>query len=113
MLLTCDPVLLDKNQIEQAFVNIFKNSMEAIGEDGTITIKAAKNGTGALVIIEDTGCGIAPDVRASLFSPFFSTKTNGQGIGLTLIQEILLQHGFRFSLDSVPGGPTRFSIWMR
>jgi signal transduction histidine kinase len=60
--------------------------------------------------VEDTGPGIAPDARAQLFTPFYSTKENGQGIGLTLVQEILANHKFGYALDGPPGGPTRFSI---
>jgi two-component system, NtrC family, nitrogen regulation sensor histidine kinase NtrY len=107
------PVPIDKNQMEQVFVNILKNSLEAIGEDGRITIRLGRNGLGPFVAIEDSGPGIPENVRQNLFTPFFSTKPDGQGIGLTLIQEILLHHGFRFSLESPAGGPTRFSIWMK
>ena len=55
--------------------------------------------------IEDTGPGIPPDVREQLFTPFFTTKPHGQGIGLTMVQEILSNHGFAFSLDSTPRDP--------
>ncbi|MCI0618115.1 ATP-binding protein, partial [bacterium] len=106
-----EPIVMDKNQMEQVFVNIFKNAMEAIGENGTITVRIGKKGRRSFVIIEDTGGGLTPEARANLFTPFFSTKENGQGIGLTMIQEILSQHRFEFSLDSQPGGPTQFAIY--
>jgi two-component system nitrogen regulation sensor histidine kinase NtrY len=60
--------------------------------------------------IEDTGPGIAPSVRDQLFMPFFSTKEGGQGIGLTLVQEILVNHDLDYALEGPPGGPTRFTI---
>ena len=101
---------MDKNQMEQVFVNIIKNAMEAIGENGAITIHLGKKGGRSFVIIEDTGSGLTSEIRANLFTPFFSTKENGQGIGLTLIQEILSQHRFEFSLDSQPGQSTQFTI---
>jgi signal transduction histidine kinase len=97
--------------MEQAFVNIFKNAMEAIGEKGTITIRMGKKREKKFVVIEDTGVGLTPEARANLFTPFFSTKENGQGIGLTMIQEILSQHRFEFSLDGEPGQPTQFAIY--
>jgi nitrogen fixation/metabolism regulation signal transduction histidine kinase len=106
-----EPILMDKNQMEQVFVNIFKNAMEAIGENGTITIRLGKKGGRSFVIIEDTGSGITPEIRANLFTPFFSTKENGQGIGLTMIQEILSQHRFEFSLENPPGQSTQFAIY--
>jgi signal transduction histidine kinase len=105
-----DPVLIDRGQIEQAFVNILRNALEAIDRDGTITIRLTRHGPRAVVVIEDTGPGIATEARANLFTPFFSTKETGQGIGLTLVQEILTQHQCEYSLESAPGGPTQFTV---
>jgi nitrogen fixation/metabolism regulation signal transduction histidine kinase len=106
-----EPIVMDKNQMEQVFVNIFKNAMEAIGENGAITIRTGKKGEKKFVLIEDTGVGLTPEARANLFTPFFSTKENGQGLGLTMIQEILSHHQFEFSLDSQPGKPTQFAVY--
>jgi signal transduction histidine kinase len=103
-------VLMDRDQMEQVLTNILKNAMEAIGQNGTIIIRLTMQGKKLMLRIEDTGEGIAAEVKANLFTPFFSTKENGQGIGLTLIQEILTRHGFDFSLESIPGENTRFSI---
>ena len=105
-----DAVFIDSHQMEQVFLNIFKNAMEAIGADGTITIRLGKSGRNSVLTIEDTGCGMSEETRRHLFTPFFSTKENGRGVGLTLVQEILVQHKFEFSLESLPGQPTRFTI---
>lgn len=102
---------LDPVQIEQALVNVCKNSMEAIGQDGTITIRMGRKGGRSFLIIEDTGPGLSPEAQANLFIPFFSTKENGQGIGLTLMQEVLSEHRFDFSLEGRPGAPTQFTIF--
>ena len=104
------PVLLDEHQMEQVFLNIFKNAMEAIGAQGTMTIRLGELGAKQFVAIEDSGHGINEEARCHLFTPFYSTKENGQGIGLTLVQEILTQHKFEFSLESAIGQPTRFTI---
>ena len=104
------PLSLDASQMEQVFLNILKNSMEAIDADGTITIRLGTAGRTGFVTIEDTGCGISEGAKRNLFTPFFSTKENGQGIGLTLVQEILAQHKFELSFESSPGQPTRFTI---
>jgi nitrogen fixation/metabolism regulation signal transduction histidine kinase len=101
-----DPAPMDKNQMEQVFINVLRNAIEAIGEEGVITVRLGRK----VVEIEDTGRGISPDIKANLFTPFFSTKENGRGIGLTMVREILTQHGFGFSLGSQPGGPTRFTV---
>ena len=103
-------VRVDRSQIEQAFVNIFKNAIEAIGRDGVITVRLSRRNQSAAVIVEDTGPGIAAEARANLFTPFFSTKESGQGIGLTLVQEILTQHRCEYALEGPPGGPTQFTI---
>jgi two-component system nitrogen regulation sensor histidine kinase NtrY len=105
-------VALDPAQLEQALVNVVKNGLEAIGTGGTIVVRLEPSDRAVLLAVEDSGPGLTPAARANLFSPFFSTKERGQGLGLTLVQEILVQNGCEFSLDSPPGGPTRFSMWI-
>ncbi|HZY37683.1 MAG TPA: ATP-binding protein [Mucilaginibacter sp.] len=101
----------DDQQIEQALINIVKNAIEAIGRDGTISMQTSfKNKT---LIVSDTGSGIDAADAANLFSPFFSTKKDGQGIGLTLVREILVNHGFDFSLKTVSQKHTEFTIVFR
>jgi signal transduction histidine kinase len=65
-----------------------------------------------VLTVEDSGPGIPSEVQTQLFTPFFSTKENGRGIGLMVAQEILTRHGFAFALESSrPGSePTRFTI---
>lgn len=103
-------VAMDRVQMEQVFLNVAKNALEAIGRDGRITVRMGRKEGRPAVTIEDTGPGLSAEARQNLFTPFFSTKEGGQGIGLTLVQEILAQHHFQYSLDSAPGGPTRFTI---
>jgi two-component system nitrogen regulation sensor histidine kinase NtrY len=103
-------VPMDRAQMEQAVVNIVTNAMEAVGEGGTITVRMTRHEGRPALVIEDTGRGLSAEARQNLFTPFFSTKEQGQGIGLTLVQEILSQHRFQYSLDSPVGGPTRFTI---
>jgi nitrogen fixation/metabolism regulation signal transduction histidine kinase len=79
---------------------------------GTVTVRLRRANGRLRLTIEDTGSGIRPDARDQLFTPFFTTKPHGQGIGLTMVQEILSNHGFEFSLDSAADGPTRFTIDM-
>jgi two-component system, NtrC family, nitrogen regulation sensor histidine kinase NtrY len=102
---------MDRAQMEQALVNIFKNALEAMPGGGKLTIRTGIRDERKCVSIEDTGCGMSAEVQANLFVPFFSTKANGQGIGLTLVQEILSHHHFDFALESKPDGPTRFTIY--
>jgi nitrogen fixation/metabolism regulation signal transduction histidine kinase len=101
---------VDRGQIEQALLNVLKNAVEAIDGEGQITIRVVGSGGRITLAIEDTGPGISADAQANLFTPFFSTKPHGQGIGLTLVQEILTGHGFDFALERTGEGPTRFTI---
>jgi nitrogen fixation/metabolism regulation signal transduction histidine kinase len=107
------PVDLDRNQMEQVLVNVLQNAMEAIGEDGRISLRLGREaGRGGRLglTVGDTGPGLPEEVLPRLFEPFFSTKRNGRGLGLTLIQEILTQHGFEFSLENRPEGGAALRI---
>lgn len=98
----------DQQQLEQALINIIKNSMEAIETNGRIIIALDPNAH--KLTITDTGPGISNEHSEHLFSPFFSTKKSGQGVGLTLTKEILLNHGFSFWLKTVDIERTVFEI---
>lgn len=105
-----DPITvqLDAGQMEQVLINIFRNAMDAIGSRGRITILTDINPK--TICLRDTGTGIDESIRESLFSPFFSSKPNGQGIGLTLSREILENHGCAYSLGPNATGETTFTI---
>jgi two-component system, NtrC family, nitrogen regulation sensor histidine kinase NtrY len=105
-----EPVLLDEHQMEQVLVNVVRNAVEAVPRGGTVALRTRTSAGRPLLVVEDSGPGIPAEVQASLFTPFFTTKENGRGIGLTLAQEILTQHGFGFALESRAGEPTRFTI---
>ncbi|RCR70006.1 sensor histidine kinase [Larkinella punicea] len=99
-------VPVDVVQLEQVLVNVIKNAIEACVAGQTVDILV----TPEHLIIRDNGLPISPDLETNLFNPFFSTKPDGQGIGLTLTRDILLNHGFPFSLKTNPDGWTEFTI---
>lgn len=116
--LECDPevgtVRMDASLFEQVLVNIIKNAAESIesatatdGRQGEIIVRTTAP---ASIEIIDNGSGISKETEAKLFSPFFSTKPNGQGIGLVFIREVLSRHGCTFSLRTCDDGLTRFRI---
>jgi two-component system, NtrC family, nitrogen regulation sensor histidine kinase NtrY len=109
---SCDagPTLLDRNQIEQVLVNVVKNAMESIDADGRITVALHQERGHLTLEVTDSGQGLSEDARQRLFTPFFSTKRDGRGLGLTVVREILGQHGFDFELDNVEGGGARFRM---
>ena len=100
-------VMLDAALFEQVLVNIIKNAAESIETDGEIIVRTLAPAT---VEVIDDGQGISKETEAKLFSPFFSTKPNGQGIGLIFIREVLMRHGCTFSLRTYADGLTRFRI---
>ncbi|MBN2460962.1 MAG: histidine kinase [Candidatus Cloacimonetes bacterium] len=102
-------VNIDIQQIEQVLVNVIKNACESIENGGRIEIITRREPV-KILIVRDNGKGVPEEIRDRLFVPFFSTKRNGQGIGLTLTREILLKHGCKFSLDTLAQGKTEFKI---
>ena len=110
MHLSLEPVWVDLDVVlfQQVLVNIFKNAVESIGQEGTVYIRTS---AGSPVLeVADTGRGIDKETASKLFSPFFSTKPNGQGIGLMLVREVLMKHHCTFSLRTGDDGLTRFTI---
>jgi nitrogen fixation/metabolism regulation signal transduction histidine kinase len=106
-------VQMDRGQMEQALLNVLKNAVEAIDGEGLITLRVASQSGRTALVIEDSGPGISSEAQANLFTPFFSTKPHGQGIGLTLVQEILAGHGFDYTLERSAEATTRFTVLFR
>jgi nitrogen fixation/metabolism regulation signal transduction histidine kinase len=107
-LVDCDPV-----QLEQVLVNVVKNAVEAIRSTngpGEIVVRGFRDGRRAALSVIDSGPGLSPEVQDHLFTPFYTTRENGQGIGLTMVQEILLAHNFDFTLENHPPTGARFTI---
>lgn len=106
-----EPVIInvDDSQIEQVLLNILKNACEAIENEGLIEI--VTKASPATLIVRNNGRSIDNSQREKLFTPFYTTKSHGQGIGLTLSREILLNHNCRFELKTSPDNHlTEFTI---
>ncbi|ACT96805.1 sensor histidine kinase [Dyadobacter fermentans] len=97
---------VDKGQMEQVLINVIKNAVEACESGQEVRIYIASD----RLVIRNNGKPIDPEVSTKLFNPFFSTKRDGQGIGLTLTREILGNHGFGFALETRADGWTEFRI---
>jgi two-component system nitrogen regulation sensor histidine kinase NtrY len=97
---------VDEHQLEQVLINIVRNAAESIGREGTIEIALCDS----VLTIADSGIGIAAEDAAELFTPFFTTKREGRGLGLTIVQEILANHGFAYALHNREGGGAEFVI---
>ncbi|WP_029906585.1 PAS domain-containing sensor histidine kinase [Prevotella sp. 10(H)] len=101
-------VRIDGIQFEQVLVNIVKNAYEAIGENGKIRIVTKSHPLS--ISIENNGPEIPNEVKLKLFTPFFTTKASGQGIGLMFVREVLINHNCKFDLKS-ENGWTKFDIY--
>jgi two-component system, NtrC family, sensor kinase len=100
---TLQPVpefFFDSGQMRQVFLNLFKNAVEAMPQGGRLTVTAAVADGNLVLQVADTGQGIAPENLQKLFTPFFSTKEGGTGLGLTICRGLIVQHHGEISLDS-------------
>jgi len=115
----------DRDHLYQALVNIVANALDAMGEGGTLTVRAGPAAEGAdplpalgrpspgrrvRIQIEDTGVGIPADQVPNVFNPFFTTKPSGTGLGLALVHKVVEDHGGTVTLKSLPGGGTAFAV---
>lgn len=105
------PVRMDINQMRQVLLNLVANARQAIVQSGTITLRTRREAGGwqALDVI-DTGSGMPPEVQAKLFTPFFTTKLRGTGLGLSAAQRILDDHGGRITYQTELGQGTTFTL---
>jgi two-component system nitrogen regulation sensor histidine kinase NtrY len=101
-------IVADSQQLTQALLNVAKNALEAIGPAGG-NVWVCTTAQPLTLRIENDGAPLTPAISQQLFTPFFSTKAGGQGIGLTLVRDILLAHGFAFGLEAA-GGRTVFGV---
>jgi len=111
------PMNVDPDLSEQAFVNLVLNAYEAMKESGgklTLSVAAGRfdGRTGVEVDIEDTGPGVAPELREQIFNPFFTTKKEGVGLGLSLVSKIVDDHRGSIRLSSQPGKGACFRVFL-
>jgi len=105
-------ICADRGLLEQAFINLVRNSMEAMEgqENGTITFKAFHQNDRVVIELSDNGPGIPKDIQPQVFIPFFTTKSTGTGIGMSIVRKIVIMSGGSIKFNSEPGKGTRFII---
>jgi len=118
------PVFVDQSQFEAAITNLATNARDAMPDGGTLTISTANlrldrpgdlsPGDYAVVTVEDTGCGMTPEVLSQAFEPFFTTKPvgKGSGLGLSMVFGFAKQSGGQVTIDSAPGQGTRIRLFL-
>jgi PAS domain S-box-containing protein len=104
-------VMVDAKYIKQAFMNIIKNSIEAIHDSGGIHIKTEEETGGDVIVhIEDTGEGIPESIMGKIFEPYFTTRKSGTGLGLFIVYKIIKELGGDIKINSREGEGTSFSV---
>jgi two-component system, NtrC family, sensor histidine kinase HydH len=104
------PVRADAEQLWEALLNLIRNAVDAMPDGGNLTISAKRNGAEALVSISDNGRGMTDEEARNLFVPFFTTKSDGTGLGLAYAQRVISEHGGKIDCATARGKGSTFSI---
>jgi two-component system nitrogen regulation sensor histidine kinase NtrY len=106
-------IAADIELLDQALINLVRNAIEALREtpEGRIGLSARRDPDGRVaIVVADNGPGIAPDQREKIFVPFFTTKRQGSGVGLTLVRQIVTAHNATVDVSNTPGGGATVSM---
>jgi signal transduction histidine kinase len=111
---TDDRIFGNRDKLNQLWMNLLNNALQAIDYRGTVEIAAERREEWIVVSVIDSGPGVPEDIRDRIFEPFFTTKGHGEGMGLGLdiSRKIAEKHGGRIELESEPGR-TKFSVWLK
>lgn len=103
-------IRVDRNQIKQVFFNIVRNAFQAMPNGGVLTVSLAAEDRYLIISFQDTGVGIRPEDFARIFDPYYSTKADGSGLGLMIVQRIVQEHGGQIKVATTPDKGTNFTI---
>lgn len=101
---------VDPGQMKQAVYNVLRNASQAMEPGGKITVRSDYDDRGVAITVEDNGPGIPGEDMARIFTPYFTTKARGHGLGLLIVRRILREHGGDIRIDSREGHGTRVSL---
>lgn len=102
---------VDRSQIRQAFFNIIRNAVQAMPDGGLLKITLSSDDRFVSVSFKDSGPGIPAENIGSIFDPYYTTKREGTGLGLMIVQRIVRDHGGEIEVDSQPGSGTTFTLY--
>ena len=108
---TLPPVLASQDGLKRVFLNLIKNAEHAMPEGGTLAIRTEMNGKGIQAIFSDTGHGISPKDLAHIFDPFFSTKLEGDGLGLAVSHQMMERFAGKIEVESTVSEGSTFTVW--
>lgn len=105
-----DPIQADPQQLEQVFLNLIQNSIQAMEKGGRLTVRTNRNAASVDIAFEDTGAGIQPADLERIFLPFFTTRHRGSGLGLAIVRKIVEAHAGVVRVTSRPGHGTTVTL---
>jgi signal transduction histidine kinase/CheY-like chemotaxis protein len=106
-------VVVASDELEQVFINLVLNAVDAMPEGGTLRVASCQGEDGRLAVaFSDTGHGIDPEDIERVFEPFFSTREDGTGLGLTVSHNVVERHGGEITVESALGQGTTFTVWL-
>lgn len=103
-------IAVDWDHLQAAVVNLIRNAKEAMPQGGEILVSTSAEPGAVTIRVTDTGAGIAPELQARVFEPYFSTKKTGTGLGLPTVRRVVEEHGGTLTMQSEIGKGTQFSI---
>jgi len=106
------PLFVDPGQIQRVFSNLIKNAFEAMPNGGELKITSRKTGKDVAVAFSDSGTGITEGDLKKLWTPFFTTKAKGMGVGLSICKKIIESHGGKIKVESTLGKGTTFTVFL-
>ncbi len=104
------PVSVDGEQVKQAFFNVIKNALQAMADGGMLKVETAVSDRFASVLIEDNGNGMDTEKLSAIYRPYHTTKKEGTGLGMMIVQRIMRDHGGGIEINSETGQGTRLTL---
>jgi signal transduction histidine kinase len=100
----------DAALLRPALLNLMRNAVQAMPTGGTLTLEVAREEAAVAITIADSGPGIPPEVRETIFTPFFTTRSKGTGLGLTVVRELVSALGGEVRVSTAHGGGAAFTV---
>lgn len=104
------PLVVDPKKLGEAVANLLVNALQAMAEGGEVHLRTEGNGGGGRIVVADSGPGLDPAIRDHLFEPFHTTHPGGSGLGLSIVYQVVKEHGGEITVESATGKGTTFTI---
>jgi signal transduction histidine kinase len=104
------PVRFDREKMREVLLNLVRNGLQAMPEGGKLEVQTRQERDRIVVLVRDSGQGISPEDLEKIFTPYFTTRSNGSGIGLSYVHRVVSAHRGTVSADSEPGNGATFKL---